>query len=361
MKKLATSIALLASVASGIAQSSSQDNSTYQCSTDSIKTNRLNISTGIGMNGISDSVIMNAGYGYNTYYTTPNDNKDTLWTVAKLSSKYNPRLVSLGFAYTGAYLLPGGHPSVITADVPGESYNVFQNGGVCSDKPSLRVSNWISVYADAGGQNSGINNAENDGYSYERCFYICNADTLKFDLRLLADDIIDTVQVDNINLYVTPNSSDAIGYKCDKMISILKDVSLSSGRHVLRVWTRDVASGHLALNVYGYISSAGMKKNIVRSKYDSRCDFKPLSVNRDLLQINDVLISPNPNKGKFTLTIPTVVGKCKLEIYGLNGQKLKEQDVFEKENDVEMNVASGIYFLRLSNETEVKIQKLIIE
>jgi hypothetical protein len=331
------------------------------CGVDSCKTAKLNISTGIGVGPGSDSVLMKGGYGYNTYYSTPNDNRDTIWTVAHLSSKYKPRIKASGFDYTGVYMMPGGHPSIIAADLlPGlEPYHLFAAGGRCTDTNAIRSSNWLSVYADAGGQNKGLENGIGDGYAYERCFFLCNSDSLIFDLKLMADDIVDTVQVDNINLYVTATPTADRGYICSKMISVNQRVFLSSGTHTLRVWTRDIKAGHLGLNVYGYINTAKGSKNLVRNKYYTKCETTIPTGIAEKIPDMKVFISPNPNRGEFHITIPPV-GVFKVEIIDVAGRRIFEREV-TKEGSFSINEGPGTYFVKVVGNENVNIQRVTVQ
>lgn len=369
MKKLILlAIILVANFAASAQKSSSEDGNTGKCAIDSFKTNKLNISTGIGVNSISDSVILACGYGYNTFYTAPNDNRDTFWTLSSLSSIYTPRyLGSAGFAYTGSYLSKGDHPFVmcIKGNPLDGYYNAFLSGGNCLTPISSTkmASNWISVYADAGGQSSNLENNFNDGYCYERCFYLCTDDTVSISMQILADDIVDTVLIDNIKLYTTlkPTSND--NYTCSKTVNINSTKMLSAGRHTIKVWARDNAGGHLALNVYGHITSSGTKKNIVRSKFDSRCDFTSpiLSMKNTASNNSNFTLTPNPSNGKFMLHTLQPLHNAHFEVFDFSAKKILEQEVSKTATEISLNVAKGVYFIRLYNDNGVAVQKIIID
>lgn len=335
-----------------------------KCTIDSFKTNSLNISTGIGLKIGSDSVLMACGYGGNSYYTTPNNNVDTLWTVGRFAANYNPRPTG-PFTYTAPYLVPGGHPYIICAlgNPVGGFYDAFESGGNCL-KPTggtVMASNWVSVYADAGGQTGAIKNAVGDGYRFDRCFYICNEDTLMFNMDLLADDIVDTVKVDNVILYVASVPTAQSNFTCAKKVSINKSVALGAGRHTLMVWTRDNAGGHIALNIYGHIESAGGKNNIVRSKYDSRCTFNPVAINESHKSALDFSISPNPSKGSLSISLAGNNVQYTMQVFDMSSKLVTEKELKSGNHQLNLNVAAGVYFIRLSSQNQVAVQKLIIE
>lgn len=344
------------------------------CSIDSMKTNMLYISTGIGAYGFSDSVLLAGGYGGNTAYPTPNNHVDTFWSVSTLSSNYNPRSTAGGyFSYTGTYLTTGGNPYVIadTSNPVNGYWAAFGPGGSCIAVPATGgwVTNWISVYMDAGGQNGNINNATNDGYAFDRCFYVCTADSLTFNMQLLADDIVDSVLVDTSHLYITPNSSSSSNFYCANIITIDKKLHITSGRHIIRVWMRDNAGGHLGLNVYGTITSSGSNgtngKTLFRSKYDSKCSRDHITRNNtDVPTVagrHEIIISPNPSNGVFNIFLSDNDIESVMEVYDYSGRTIWKQPLKNGDNNIHLNISAGIYVLRITNKAGVITRKLVIQ
>lgn len=342
------------------------------CSVDSMKTSVLYISTGIGANAVSDSVLLAGGYGGNTSYPSPNNHVDTFWTVSKLSSKYNPRIAGSYPAYTGIYLTAGGNPYVIadTGNPVNGYWAAFGPGGNCIDIPSIGgwVTNWISVYMDAGGQNGNIKNNANDGYAFDRCFYVCTADSLTFNMQLLADDIVDSVLVDTNHLYVTADTSAGSNFYCTKIITINKKLRVTSGRHIVRVWMRDNAGGHLGLNIYGTINSSsgnGSGKTLFKSKYDSKCSGNHLGGNNTgVLNVkgrHELIISPNPSDGNFNVYLSDDEIQSVMEIYDYSGRSIMKRVLTSGNNDIHLNISSGIYLLRITNKTGVITRKMVIQ
>jgi len=344
------------------------------CSIDSLKTNKLYISTGIGANAVSDSVVLAGGYGGNTGYPTFNNHIDTFWSVSKLSSTYNPRATTGGyFAYTGTYLSTGGNPYVI-ADTSTPVYGywaAFGPGGTCLATPGTSgwVTNWVSVYMDAGGQNANIVNATNDGYAFDRCFYVCTQDSLTFQMQLLADDIIDSVLVDTNHLYITPNSSASSGFYCSTIISINKKLKITAGRHIVRVWIRDNAGGHIGLNVYGTIASSGSNgtngKTLFKSKYDSKCSGNHLTNGNTYVPntagMHEINISPNPSNGEFNIFLSDNSVESLMDVYDYSGKNIMKRTLKGGDNNIHLNVSPGIYLLRITNRASVFVKKIIIQ
>ncbi|MCC6185727.1 MAG: T9SS type A sorting domain-containing protein [Chitinophagaceae bacterium] len=309
---------------------------------------------------------MSGGYGYNSFYTTPNDNYDSLWTISRLSFSYKLRTTS-PFTYTGPYLKVGEHPFIMAINGnPLDGYYAgFTTGGGCSTPTSGTVmsSNWLSVFGDAGGQSGSIKNDEGDGYCYERCFYLCQTDTVNINLQILADDIVDTILVDNINLYTTAASKATACYTCAKSVNLNVNQVLPAGRHSIKIWTRDNAGGHLGLNVYGHLTSSGTKKNIVRSKFDSRCDFTSpiLSIKNTASSNSNFTLTPNPSNGKFVLHTLQTLRNAHIEVFDFSAKKIHEQEISNAAPEINLNVAKGVYFIRLYNDNGVAVQKIIID
>lgn len=77
-------------------------------------------------------------------------------------------------------------------------------------------------------------------------------------------------------------------------------------------------------------------------------------------EVNFVLY-PNPNSGKFTLVNP-VQEIAKISVYSVFGQRVSELVLPFGENKISLDLASGLYFLVLSNQenTVLQVQKIII-
>ncbi len=90
-----------------------------------------------------------------------------------------------------------------------------------------------------------------------------------------------------------------------------------------------------------------------------------LSVTDELLNENTLLIYPNPStNGQVTLKSNLLENKTELEIYSISGAlvlKKKLDQNTAKKIVLNLSLPSGIYFLKLSDEPEIKLQKLIVK
>ncbi len=82
--------------------------------------------------------------------------------------------------------------------------------------------------------------------------------------------------------------------------------------------------------------------------------------------INNLIISPNPNNGSFSIIFNTVEKTVQLSIYNLQGQLLLKKDIESKAGvysaEIKLNnVNPGIYFLSLTTPKSVRTAKIIMK
>lgn len=96
------------------------------------------------------------------------------------------------------------------------------------------------------------------------------------------------------------------------------------------------------------------------SKYEEdieNIDFELSTVTSVNEENSEPLIYPNPANEKITIS---GIGKSKVEIYNILGQKVIEQDIFGKS---EINISSlngGIYIIKLTQDKETYVDRIII-
>jgi len=333
---------------------------------DTLLTNKIWLNTGVNYKE-SDTTLFGCGYGGNTYYTTPNNNVDSFWIVSTLSTLYNPRAFdpSTGFAYTGRYLNVGDNPFILCTKgyPPQDFWSDFSSSGGCFPPISDRASQWLSVYSEGGGQNNAAFDSLGDGYAFERCFGLCSSDSLTFNLKMMADDIIDTVKMDNHYLFVNPKTVNE-EFTCDSMITVDTTLFVTAGRHFFTIWMRDIFHGHIALDVYGTITSKG--SDLYKPKYDDRCstgytEIPPMDV-QSVLAKNGIHISPNPSNGSFNVDIPVTDGQSLLMVYDYSGRQISEQNLTAGKNNITLrNTVPGCYLLKIINQKETYNSKIVVE
>ncbi|NUM31107.1 MAG: T9SS type A sorting domain-containing protein [Bacteroidetes bacterium] len=79
---------------------------------------------------------------------------------------------------------------------------------------------------------------------------------------------------------------------------------------------------------------------------------------------NEMLIVPNPSNGNFTIVTSGLTGQYKLEIFDAIGNLVYHRYInSEKEQDIEiknLNISSGLYFIKLANSEKKIVRKLIV-
>ncbi len=340
----------------------------YVCNlNDSVKTNKLWLTTGINYN-ISDTTRLPSAYGGNTGYTTVNHNVDSFWIVTKLSATYNPRS-SAPLAYTGTYLNIGDNPYILSTagNYLSGYWSIRDAAGNCYSPSSTDngFNGWLSVYTEGGGQTVNAFDDINDGFRFDRCFALCHSDSLTFNLKLLADDVIDTVMVDNQYLYIVPMSiaTSISEFGCSNQVMINKTIAVTEGRHFFRVWARDILHGHIGMNLWGSVSSTG--NYLIKAKHDEKCSQTytahavasevPTNINT---LANGVSVYPNPSSGNFSIETPA---PCYVEVFDAYGKRLSAQALVKGTNRVSINGTPGVYFIKVYDGITINHTRVIVE
>jgi len=86
-----------------------------------------------------------------------------------------------------------------------------------------------------------------------------------------------------------------------------------------------------------------------------------LGVDTKVAPENIIIISPNPNKGVFTISRSSSTPGI-YEVYDINGQLVTQGQLNESSQQVQLKeVASGVYFLKVTVEGAIEIAKIIIQ
>ncbi|MFY9591520.1 MAG: T9SS type A sorting domain-containing protein, partial [Bacteroidales bacterium] len=75
-------------------------------------------------------------------------------------------------------------------------------------------------------------------------------------------------------------------------------------------------------------------------------------------------IYPNPNNGRFTLDFSDIYGKVNYQIYDTKGSIILSDNLVVNGNamkEVSLNIAPGVYYVKLITETQSIIEKLVVE
>ena len=95
--------------------------------------------------------------------------------------------------------------------------------------------------------------------------------------------------------------------------------------------------------------------------FNSFCS-QVVSVNEVNLQ-NHMVIYPNPNNGKFTLTLGNETEKGIVEIYNALGQRIYQSAITNQKSEIEFNSSktSGIYFVKFYNKLATLTKVIVIQ
>ena len=84
----------------------------------------------------------------------------------------------------------------------------------------------------------------------------------------------------------------------------------------------------------------------------------------ETLENSAITIYPNPNKGNFSLDFNNINGKVSYQIIDTKGSVIVSNNSFVDGNamiEVSLDLASGVYFVKVITETQSLIEKLVIE
>ena len=71
-------------------------------------------------------------------------------------------------------------------------------------------------------------------------------------------------------------------------------------------------------------------------------------------------IYPNPNSGSFTIEIENPSKEVSIEIFNLLGEMVGRVEKVGKVNSLDLNVADGMYWVRVKNGNSVWNQKILV-
>ncbi len=69
-------------------------------------------------------------------------------------------------------------------------------------------------------------------------------------------------------------------------------------------------------------------------------------------------VYPNPSKGAFTIEVPE---SAIIEVYNLSGQKVNQSQLTQGQNNIVMDLPTGIYLLKTNMQSKIYNSKLVIE
>jgi VCBS repeat protein/ASPIC/UnbV protein/type IX secretion system substrate protein len=87
-----------------------------------------------------------------------------------------------------------------------------------------------------------------------------------------------------------------------------------------------------------------------------------LSVEENKMLENQIKIYPNPNKGKFKISIPNIIENFNIGIYNSLGQKVYYKTDLRSEEFIHIkNLSKGIYFIKIMTEKGVASKNIYID
>lgn len=119
------------------------------------------------------------------------------------------------------------------------------------------------------------------------------------------------------------------------------------------------AKGTDHLNSVSELQSAA---DFVQTHYDNEagtCVFEDVLATEALPEI-EFAVYPNPSNGRFTVQMPGETANATLEILDAQGRKVHIRAIFSGENTIDVALANGIYFLKVSDGSGSGMKRLVV-
>ena len=146
-------------------------------------------------------------------------------------------------------------------------------------------------------------------------------------------------------------------------------MSTSNYDSTLLGWYNQYAPGIMRLGAEGmkYCLAASARDSLIAKGWqifgdtiDPNCAV--ISIEENTKSIQSVFVYPNPSSGSFTIDFDNQSFEGNLEIYNLSGQRVYLQSInSEPKLELNLELAKGMYLLRLSSQNHNATQRLIIQ
>jgi len=116
--------------------------------------------------------------------------------------------------------------------------------------------------------------------------------------------------------------------------------------------------GSITLKGAGLGESVGYTFTNIDASHTIDVKFGPVSVDEE--NVNNISIFPNPNNGKFSVSLGENAQSYVL--FDMSGRVLEEKAVNgQSVVDFDMNIAAGTYFIKVINNDKVAVEKIVVE
>ena len=243
----------------------------------------------------------------------------------------------------------------------------FQINDVCEDMDAV-FTNLSSVSAGNLAYNWKFGDSKTSSIQSPRHLYSIGGITQTYNVTLVA--IVPGGCSDSITKAITVNAKPNSDFSFSPSGRLVTFNALQTNNNTTFQWDfNNGASASTPTTSYEFINYPSGKYKVCLAVYNTAGCFsqtcKQVSITGSVENINKlsgVKIYPNPNKGNFTVTVENPKKDIAIAIYNVLGEIVKtiHTDPLLSTYNIDLNVANGVYLLKVTNGGLISTQKVTV-
>jgi PKD repeat protein len=246
-----------------------------------------------------------------------------------------------------------------TIDIKPKSIADFTSNDVC-ENDSIQ---FINLSQDATRYNWKFGDGKSSNFASPKYFYSINGQSTTFNVTLVA--IVDPGCSDSITKAVTVNANPISSFNATQTGNKL-ELKATQPNNTKYHWKFGSSDSITTLDPSYTFTLTKPNQNrvcltVINAAGCSSQTCKDLTLAISIVnQAKNIKLYPNPNQGNFSIDIPEQIGELHLEILNQIGQTIYQTELKEGGNLLDLNLANGIYLMRISNGTLILNQRMVV-
>ena len=247
-----------------------------------------------------------------------------------------------------------------TLDIKPQSKAAFTAADVCESESAI----FINKSQDATGYNWKFGDGLKSNLESPKHLYSIGGVSQTFNVTLVA--VVSGGCSDSVVNAITVNSNPIsdFGYTTNKNIVDFKATQLGNTSYKWIFGNGDSAASSSSTYTYTYSKLSGKYTACLKTINTANCfseTCKTINITVGVSAIpkpHGFKIYPNPNNGSFTIEIENPSKDVSIEIFNLLGERVGRVEKVGKVNSLDLDVADGMYWVRVKNGDSVWNQKV---